>query len=329
MDRMLPRPRFWAETALQMKTRLTIFGELLVFVLLYFIGSMVQSMVLSVPMSLWMLSSQGGSMLAALEAGASPQDLVLKLMENMPDWLAVVGLYGSAGLGAAALIYGLRFQKRKLSAMGLARAGAAGEYLLGLGVGLALFTGALAVGAALGGFHPVRGLARDGQPLLCLATLLGCLIQGASRELLIRGCFAPSVGARVPVPYALLMSTLISGMLETGGALLSMRTVNGLLLGLLLGIWAIKRGRIWSACAIHGVWSFAGSFLFGFAPAGEHGGIRLLDVDVDAYRPMLTGGLYGPQASICVTVVLLAALAVSLALKPRDPLPEQPEPGRA
>ena len=90
--------------------------------------------------------------------------------------------------------------------------------------------------------------------------------------------------------------------------------LNSLLLALLLGIWVLKRGNLWGACAIHAAWIFVGSFLFGFAPAGEHAGIRLLDMDTDAFRPLLTGGDFGPEASICATVVLLAALALLLAL---------------
>ena len=48
-----------------------------------------------------------------------------------------------------------------------------------------------------------------------------------------------------------------------------------------------------------------------------------MDVDADAYKPLLTGGIYGPQASICATVILLAAIGAALALKPRDPAPVQ------
>lgn len=322
MNHMLPRPRFWAETAEQIRTRRSMLGELLIYMLIYVICVFAQSILIAIPMTAWMLSSQGASMMSSLMNGASPQELVLELIGEMPDWLAPVSLFAAAVLGAAAILYTRRFQKRDLASMGLRRGGAAGEFLLGFVLGLVLFGAAVAVGSAAGGYRVLSGIPADVPWLVCFAALLGCLVQGAAWELLVRGSFAPALGARYPLIFALLLSSLFPAMLQSGGTMLSMLGLNNLLLSLLLGIWVIKRGRLWGACALHGAWSFAGSFLFGFAPAGEHGGVRLLDVDLDLYRPLLSGGEEGPQASICVTIVLLAGIGAVLALRPRDPAPE-------
>ena len=155
------------------------------------------------------------------------------------------------------------------------------------------------------------------------------MLQGASLELLIRGYYTPSLGGRYPVGLTLLLSTLAPVMLQSGGSLFSLSAVNALLLGLLLGIWCLKRGNLWSACALRGAWLFASGWLFDFAPAGKHTGVRLLDVDVDLFRPSLSGGAYGPQAGLCVTVVLLAGLMLVLALKPLDPAPQAPRDEQA
>ena len=104
------------------------------------------------------------------------------------------------------------------------------------------------------------------------------MLQGASLELLIRGYYTPSLGGRYPVGLTLLLSTLAPVMLQSGGSLFSLSAVNALLLGLLLGIWCLKRGNLWSACALRGAWLFASGWLFDFAPAGKHTGVRLLDV---------------------------------------------------
>ena len=180
----------------------------------------------------------------------------------------------------------------------------------------------MAVGAATGGFRLGAWSLSSGRLALALAALLGCAAQGAALELLFRGYYAPSLGAKYPILPALLLSVLIPGILQAGASLFSMRVLNSLLLGLVLGLWGLKRGSLWGACAIQGAWTFLGAFLLDFAPADKHGSLGLLNVDADAYRPLLSGGESGPEASICTTVVLLAAVAAVLALRPRNAVPE-------
>ena len=324
MNPMLPRPRFWAETAAQMKTRFTMFGHTMILMLLYLIATSAAGILLMVPMFLWLMTTQSETILEGMTAGLPTQELLLKLVEEMPDWMLLASLFATAGaMGFAAVFFCRKFQKRDLASMGLRREGALGEYLLGFAVGLALFGGVTAVGVAAGGFRLGTWSPEPARLLAALIALLGCAARGAALELLFRGYYAPSVGARYPVILTLAISTLLPGVLEAGDSLLSMGVLNSLLLGLLLGIWIIKRGSIWGACAIHGAWSFAAAFLLDFAEAGKHGTLGLIPVDVDAYRSLLTGGEYGPEASICATVVLLAGLGVALALRAKDPAEDQ------
>ena len=324
MNLMLPRPGFWALTAREMKTRFSMLGELLILMLLHVIASFASSLLLSIPMAAWVMGSGGSSFLDVMYEGGSIQIALSALLDTMPDWMMIVALFASVAMGIAALVYCRKFQRRSLASMGLARGGT-GEYLLGLAVGLILFGAVLAVGVAAGGFRLAAERPAGVLGLTALA-LLGCAVQGASAELLFNAYFAASLGARYPAVFALLMSSLARVMLQSGFAVFSMGGLNALLLALFLGIWVIKRGSLWSACAIQGAWSFASGFLFQCTPEGQHSGIRLLDVDVDFFRPLLTGGEGGPQSSICATVILLAAVGAVLALKPRDPAPDQTPP---
>ena len=327
MNQMLPRPRFWAEAAAQLKTRFTMLGETMILMLLYLIATTASGVVLAVPVTGWIMGTHSQLILDSLTAGTSTQEVVLKLLEDLPDWMALVTLFASAAsVGFVAVFYCRRFQKRTLSSMGLRREGAVGEYLLGFFFGLILFAGVAAIGAAAGGFRFGEHFLTPSRLLLTLAALLGCILHGAALELLFRGYYAPSVGARYPILPAFLISTLISGVLGAGDSLFSMSALNSLLLGLLLGLWVLKRGNLWGACAFQGAWAFAGTFLLDFAAPESHGSLGLLNVDTDAYRPLLTGGDFGPTASICATVVLLAALGVVLALRPKDPAEEQNPP---
>lgn len=325
MNEMLPRPRFWVEAAGQIQTRRSLFGELLIYYLLTFLGYVGQALLISIPVTGWLMQTESDSILGALESGQSIQSVLLGLMDGLPDWVTVVSLVGGVAMGVAAIVYCKKFQKRSLSSMGLRKKGWAAELLLGFVLGTALVAAVIALGSAVGGYRLVSATpATDGLGLLLL-TLLGCLLYGASLELLTRGYFAPSVGKRAPVLFALLVSTLVSALMQAGGALFSLPVANHLLLGLLLGVWVLKRGNLWGACAIHSAWLFAENFLFDVAPAGEHGGIRLFEVDADAFRTLLSGGAYGIANSICTTIVLLAAVAAVLPLRAKDPAPLEPE----
>lgn len=325
MNNMLPRPRFWAEAAVQIKTHHTIFAEMLIYLLLSFIALFAQSAAIAIPMSGWILGNKADELMEAFAAGEMPQNMILELMKQMPDWMTVVTLISGGAIGAAAIIYCLKFQKRTLSSMGLGRKHRVGEAVLGFALGLALMGAVVGIGVAAGGYR-LTWTRPTGTVLLLLAlTLLGCLAYGSSLELLTRGYFAPTVGSFLPVAGALVISTLASAMMQTGDSLFSLGTANHLLLSLLLGIFVLKRGNLWGACALHSAWLFAEGFLFDVAPAGSHGTIRLFAVDADLYRPAISGGEYGPENSICATVVLLAAIIAALSLKPKNPLPVEPE----
>ena len=325
MNKMLPMPRFWAEAAGQIRIRRTLFGEFLIYLLLGLLSIFGQSLVIAIPTTGWMMEVGEDSMLEALNAGESIQSLIFKLMEDLPDWMTAVTLVGGGVMGVLAVIYCLKFQKRSLSSMDLCGKHKLMECLLGFVLGLALVGAVLGLGVAAGGFR-LASSAPDLSRLGLLAlVLLGCLIYGASLELLTRGYFAPTIGSRAPVAFALVISTLASALLQAGGSLFSLSVANHLLLGLLLGIWVIKRGNIWGACAMHAAWIFAENFLFDIAPVGSHGTIRVFEVDADLFRPLISGGEYGAANSICTTVVLLAAVAAVLALKAKDAVPVRTE----
>ena len=324
MNPMLPRPKFWAEAAEQKQTRFTLIGELLIFLVLTYLSAAGQMLLLAIPVIPWMFSEQSAQVMSAVTSGEL-EAVLQKLLLAMPDWILLCALFAYAAMGAIVIFYCRRFQRRTLASMGL-RGKPLAEALLGFAVGLALFGAVLALGTGLGGFQPRFGSVSDGAWLTVLGALLGCLVQGAAMELLVRGYFAPSVGARVPVPYALLFSTLFSVLFQRSYAGVdTVEGINVLLLGLVLGVWVIKRGNLWSACTLHGAWIFAANFLFSFAPADQHEGIYLLRVDTDVFRTALTGGEAGPLASLCTTLVLLAALALALALRARDPAPVVPK----
>lgn len=316
---LLPRPRFWVRAAKEKQIRTTLMGDMVRFMIVFLIATVLESLLMSLPIAFWVLTRNridlqpGGVELGNLEK------MIAELMEKLPPWMNVALLFAGAAYGIAAIFYCRKYERRTLPSMGLAKKTALPEALGGLAAGLAMFAALTGVGAAAGGFR-VSPFAPDTRqlPLLVLA-LLGCAVAGGARELLLRGYLAPSFGSGLPVGFAVVLSTAAS-LLVSGGGNGFVPYINLILLNLLLCVCTIKRGNLWSAIGLHAGWLFAGNFLFGFdLPAGDR--LCLFRVESHGYRRLLTGGSAGPEGSLCATLVLLAALAAVFALRAKDPAP--------
>lgn len=321
MNHMLPRPGFWDEAAQQLKTRRSLFGEMLRFLLLSYLGLFAQSILISIPVSGWLLRSKANELMEAYTVGELPQNMIFELMNQLPDWMTVFSLLSGGAIGLIAIFYCRKFQRRSLSSMGLCGERKLLESAKGLFLGLLLMAAVMMLGTVLGGFQLYLIPPSRRTVILLLLCLLGCFVYGASLELMIRGYYAPTIGAWLPVAPVLLMSTVSAMMVQTVDSMASLALANQLLLELILGIWVLKRGNLWGACALRAAWIFGERFLFAVAPAGQHSTISLVTVNADFYRPLLSGGRFGVMNSLCATVVLLIALTGVLALHGRDPMP--------
>ena len=326
---MLPRPRFWAEAGLQKRTMRTLLGETLMFFLVFFLAATVQGLLAGGAASVWMLREHADSLTSMADGINDLQTLLLELMESMPDWLIILILFTYAAMGAAALLYCGKIEKRKPATLGLTGKDPWQEIGLGLGIGLLMMAGVVGIGTAVGAFQPGQAaLGSIDYPLLLMA-FLGCIVQGASEELMFRGYLAPSVNQRFSVLFTVLFSSALSmGFGTSAQVYTTVGTINSFLFALVLCVYAIKRGSLWGACALHGMWIFAHNYLFGFYYETAEG-LSVIPVRLDSYRSAITGDVDGPKAGICATIILIAALAAILATKAKDPAEEPPVPEAA
>lgn len=322
MNQLFPRPGFWDEAARQDQTRFTMLGEFLIFWLLFLVAMFGQSILWSAMMLPWMFGEQGAAAIAALPSDMSMEQAVTELIQRLPDWMRILDNLAYLTLGLTTIIYCRKVQKRSLRSMGL-RGCFLTEYALGLLIGALIFGSVLGLGMITGAYRLELSDVSGERLWMVLCALPASVVQGASMELLVYGYFAPSLGKTRPVSLAILMSALAPAMLYSN--LASLVGLNSLLLGMVLGVWVLKRGNLWGACGCYGIWLFACNFLCGFATAGQHEGIYLLPVQIDPHRVTLTGGNAGPLGGICTTVILVGLLMLILPLRAKDPAPPRPQ----
>ena len=150
---LLKRPAFWALAAEEKKTRMGLLGECLRFAVVYLVGTLLQSLLVSIPMTAAALRNlRDGVFDEAIRSG-SIQTMVLKMAEQLPDWMTIVVLFCSAALGAAAIYHCRKKERRSLASMGLIRRGLLPELIAGLAAGLVFFA---AVVCLEGRSEPIR-----------------------------------------------------------------------------------------------------------------------------------------------------------------------------
>jgi membrane protease YdiL (CAAX protease family) len=101
-----------------------------------------------------------------------------------------------------------------------------------------------------------------------------------------------------------------------GATLLAGATVS--MAGLMFCALYALTGRLWVPIGLHLAWNFAQGYLFGAAVSGTNlGGSILLTTARPGAHAWLTGGTFGPEASVVALVLVSAATFPALAVAQR------------
>jgi membrane protease YdiL (CAAX protease family) len=216
------------------------------------------------------------------------------------------------------------FEKRPFWTLGLERNGAGWKYLRGFLVGLLMFVAAIGISAAFGYIAFEEGQpSRQGLPALggVLLVFFGWLVQGAAEEVLTRGWLLPVIGARYRPALGIIISALVFAALHSINPNLSpVAMLNLALFGVFTALYALYERGLWGVFSLHSVWNWAQGNLFGFEVSGSlPPGGTLFDW-MEIGPDIITGGAFGPEGGLSVTLVLLAGCLIIWGLSRRDSL---------
>ncbi len=217
------------------------------------------------------------------------------------------------------MLYCLLLEKRSLASMGFYGNGgksiftglAAGFFLTVLVAGIQILTGAGLVEWA--GTLPVS---------TGILFFLTTLIQSSGEEILCRGYFMNSLGSRRSWVFAAVFNSLIFGaihLLNPGVSPLAI--ANVVIAGIFFSVITI-RYNLWAACGVHAMWNFSEGYIFGSNISGNAAKMSVFAVSPSSRPTWLTGGEFGIEGSIVVTIIYIIGIAAVLCL-PR------PSKGRA
>lgn len=235
------------------------------------------------------------------------------------QWLPhVIQLLGFGVTAALLFVWVRLFERRPLAALGLNGQGLV-RYVRGLAVGMGFLSGVIALIWLTGGYRiEGHGVWAAPSPLLFLPILAlfgAFMVQGATEELLMRGWLMQLVASRHGLVAGIVINSVLFALLHGGNISPSKELVlalaNLVLFAVMISLYAIKEGSLWGVCAWHTAWNWLLGVGFGLEVSGGRIPVQSLVIDLapNAGAPWwLTGGAFGPEASVATTVVLLAGV---------------------
>ena len=260
----------------------------------------------------------GGSLIGSL--ATVPLFLALKnipLFSNNKDLLSLlITLFSFVFISLLVFFRVKVIEKRSLSSIGFNKNNWLKKYSLGFLIGLAMMSIIVLILLPFGYItvdkNPIQPVGVSAIASV-LVILFGWIIQGATEEIVTRGWLLNVLSTKYNKGVGLLISSTLFGLMHlTNPNVNYIAVINIILVGLFYGLYVIKTNDLWAVCGMHSAWNFAQGNIFGFKVSGLDVSVgSLIDLNLVG-SDFVTGGIFGPEAGITATFILLASIGILL-----------------
>ena len=260
----------------------------------------------------------GGSLMGSL--ATVPLFLALRnipLFFNNKDLLSLlITLFSFAFISLLVFFRVKVIEKRSFSSIGFNKNNWLKKYSLGFLIGLAMMSIIVLILFPFGYItvekNPIQPVGISAISSV-LVILLGWIIQGATEEIVTRGWILNVLSTKYNIGVGLLISSTLFGLMHlTNPNVNYIAVINIILVGLFYGLYVIKTNDLWAVCGMHSAWNFAQGNIFGFKVSGLDVSVgSLIDLNLVG-SDFVTGGIFGPEAGITATFILLASIGILL-----------------
>ena len=203
------------------------------------------------------------------------------------------------------------------------------RFLIGLAIGAGLLTLSVLLVLMLGQYEaaaPAAGSLSGIAALLpALLLVLHWSIQSSTEETVMRGYLVQTNALQLPGWVAILIPAIIFSLLHMAELGLSepVSIINIVLFALFASFVALRQGSLWMACGIHAGWNWFQGNVFGVPVSGnafQTGVFHLAPTETATH--FLSGGAFGPENSLVVTIVWGVATVMAYRYFTSDSAPE-------
>jgi membrane protease YdiL (CAAX protease family) len=228
---------------------------------------------------------------------------ILLFQPLVRKYLFTSGAAAMAVLVLATYILGSRLIERRIPTE-LAANRALPEAAAGLVLGFVLFAVVMAVLMAAGVYHPAGWGTTSG----LVVGLFFAVLAGIMEEILFRGLLFRLSSKIVGTWGALIFTSALFGVAHmfNPGATIRSSMAIALEAGVLLGAAYAATQRLWLPIGLHAGWNFTEGSLFGMTLSGNVMNMGVVRGSLTGPQ-ILTGGAFGPEASIIAVIVCLMA----------------------
>ena len=253
----------------------------------------------------------GGSLMGSL--ATVPLFLALR---NIPLLSLLITLFSFAFISLLVFFRVKVIEKRSFSSIGFNKNNWLKKYSLGFLIGLAMMSIIVLILFPFGYItvekNPIQPVGISAIASV-LVILFGWIIQGATEEIVTRGWLLNVLSTKYNIGVGLLISSTLFGLMHlTNPNVNYIAVINIILVGLFYGLYVIKTNDLWAVCGMHSAWNFAQGNIFGFKVSGLDVSVgSLIDLNLVG-SDFVTGGIFGPEAGITATFILLASIGILL-----------------
>lgn len=297
--------------------------QILLFIAVYTVSNAIVSIIMVVPTLIGLFTDP--QILAtimsadAASTAVAVMDTSMAIMEK--PWFMLISLLVTAVTTLACFLYCRKIEGRSWGSMGFFKQGWLRRYLIGYAIGTGMLLLCALILACMGQLDFAFA---DNIPVLyLLAFFVGFVIQGMSEEVLVRGYFMVSLSNRCHTAVAVGISSVAFSALHLANPGLSwLALLNLTLFGIFMAVYILRTDDILGACAIHSAWNFAQGNLVGIRVSGTAPLPSVAIMNPVGESALFHGGDFGLEGGLIVTLVTLAAIALTLFLPQKAAKPQ-------
>ncbi len=256
---------------------------------------------------LTLIITQGISFALLMSITGMPATELGEYLETSPELapLTLLQFITLLGLLVQTWLFCRFIDKRSMYDLGFAYKGFVRDGLKGIGVGIGLISVGFVLLWLLG-FLRINGL--NFSPSVLLGSAFLCIIIALNEEIFIRGYILNNLMKSIN-PYAALgISSLLFSLMHVLNPNIGIISgINIVLAGVLLGVYYIFKKNLWFPIGLHFAWNFFQGPVLGFEVSGLN--LQGIVAQTVSGSPLVTGGDFGFEGSLMLTLLLLAAIA--------------------
>ncbi len=155
-------------------------------------------------------------------------------------------------------------------------------------------------------------------PLL-LVSIPMWIVQGAAEEVMFRGFMIPRIKEKIGITFAVIFSSLLFAVFHGANiGFTPLAGINLFLIAVLFALIYIKTDSLLITCGIHSAWNFCQGTLYGLQVSGSTSNLTIFASHYeDRATSLFTGGDFGPEGGIGVTILAVIGIAVLIIMMDR------------